>query len=362
MKKRNITILAIGDKTDFDSYKKFHKDRRFIVNSGFDYRTVDYKHLLAGKIPEIATDKVIIFPFFPFYYWNKYIEHKKYKGVYGNMTFFRKFLKFSEKLNKIIKNSYRDKEIFFINNPVTSAIYRDKVAMKKKLREMNIPTPKSYHIKGIKEMERLLNKGHSFFTKVRCGSMGKGITYLSWSDWETNFAFKNGKIISRRSDYGWRFRDITGNKAFLRELLKKDIIIEDAIDSLVLNKMQVDLRIYTFFNKVLYVYPRRNHPDEVTTNISQGGKGDPELLRILPKRLLIKAKKKARKVSRALGFNLMGIDVVMDRNLKDVYVIDINAFSGFPKRRTFDLSGYMIKELVKLTNKGKLHFKKASHI
>jgi hypothetical protein len=45
--------------------------------------------------------------------------------------------------------------------------------------------------------------------------MGKGITYLSPLNWQTNFIFKDNRIISRRSDYGWRFRDITGNNAFL---------------------------------------------------------------------------------------------------------------------------------------------------
>ena len=169
MRKRNITVLAIGDRADYDAFKKFNKAKQLFLNRGFDYVSISYKRLLAGKIPEIPTGKVIVFLFFPFYYWNKYIEHKKYKGVYGNMTFFRKFLKFSEKLNKVIKNSYPDKEIFFVNNPVTSAVYRDKVAIKKKLEEIGIPTARAYNIKGIKEIEKLLNKGHSFFIKVRCG-------------------------------------------------------------------------------------------------------------------------------------------------------------------------------------------------
>ncbi|GAF74674.1 unnamed protein product, partial [marine sediment metagenome] len=90
---------------------------------------------------------------------------------------------------------------------------------------------------------------------------------------------------------------------------------------LILNKMKVDLRIYTFFGKVLYVYPRKNHPDKVTTNITQGGKGDPSLLGILPEHILAKAKKLAEKTSGALDFNLAGVDVIVDRNLKDAYVV-----------------------------------------
>ncbi len=362
MKKKNITILAIGDREDHDAFKKFHKDRRLFLNKGFDYVSINYKKLLAKRIPEIPTERVIIFLFFPFYYWNKYIEHKDYRGVYGNMGFFKKFLRFSENVYKIIKNALFDKEIFFINNPLSCAFYRDKWAIKKKLSEAGIPTPKLYKSTHIREVENWLNKGQSFFVKPRCGSMGKGITFLSWSDWETNFIFRENKIISKRSDWGWRFRDITGNRTFLKQLLKKDIIMEEAIDMLVLNKMQVDLRIYTFFNKVLYIYPRKNHPDKVTTNISQGGKGDPSLLEILPKHLLLKAKKKAEKTSRALGFNLVGVDVIMDKNLKDVYIVDVNTFPGFPKRRTFDITQYMIKELIRRLNKGGLHFEKGCDI
>lgn len=360
--KRDITILAIGDRRDYDSYKKFNKERRLFLKKGFDYATLNYKQLLAGKIPDIQTRNVVLFLFFPFCYWDKYIEHKDYRGIYGNMIFFKKFFRFSENLNKIIKKALSDKEIFFINNPLSCALYRDKLEVKKKLKASGISIAKLYKTTHIRDIKTWLNNGHSFFVKPRCSSMGKGITFLSWSDWETNFIFKNNKIISKRSDHGWKFRDITGNNAFLGQLLKEDVFIEKEIDTLILNKMKVDLRVYTFFNKVLYIYPRKNHPDKVTTNITQGGKGDPNLLNILPKHLVIKAKKIARKTSKAMGFNLAGVDVILDHNLKDVYVVDVNAFPGFPKRRTFNLTQYMARELVRLSNKGGLHFEKGCNI
>jgi len=359
MKKRNITILAIGDKRDYDSFRKFHKDRGLFLKSGFEYVNVSHKQVLAGRIPQIPTEKVIIFLFFPFYYWNKYIEHRHYKGVYGNMRFFRKFVGFCEKLGKIIKSELSDKKIFFVNKPLSCAIYRDKLAVKRRLSRADIPNPKLHKTTHIKEVESRLNKGENLFIKPQCGSMGKGITFLSWPNWQTNFAFKDNKIISKRSDKGWKFRDVTGNNAFLRQLLAKDIFIEKAIDTLIFDKKKVDLRLYTFFNKVLYIYPRKNHPDKVTTNITQGGKGDPALSRALPKHMIAKAKRLAERTSRSLGFNLAGVDIVMDRNLKDVYVVDVNAFPGFPKRRTFKLTPYMIRELVRRLNRGGLRFEKA---
>ena len=96
----------------------------------------------------------------------------------------------------------------------------------------------------------------------------------------------------------------------------------------------------------------------VTTNITQGGKGDPSLVDKLPRHLLLRAKKLAERSSRALGFNLAGVDVILGRNLRDIYVVDVNTFPGFPKRRTFDLTGSIIKELVRSFNKGTLHFEK----
>jgi glutathione synthase/RimK-type ligase-like ATP-grasp enzyme len=362
LRKRDITIFAVGDKKDYDSFKKFDKEKRFFLKNGFEYISVNYKNLLSGRIPEVKTKRVIVFLFFPFYYWDKYIEHKNYKGIYGNLGFYKKFIRFCGRLDELIKKAFSDKEIFFINNASTNAQYRDKLIIKKKFQEARIPNPKLYSIIHIKKIKNLLNKGENLFLKPRCGSMGKGITFLSWPDWETNFIFKNNKILSKRSDHGWRFRDITGHNVFLRQLLRKDILTESAIDVLILNKKKVDLRVYTFFKKVLFIYPRKNHPDKVTTNITQGGKGDPGLLGVIPKHLLKKAKRVSEKTSRVLGFNLAGIDIALDRNLRDVYVMDVNAFPGFPKRRTFNITQHMLKELKKLLNKGEIHFEKGCNI
>ncbi len=360
--KERITVLAIGDRVDSDSYRKFHKEKSFIFEQGFDYVTTDYSQFLAGGTPPIQTKKVVIFLFFPFDHWNKYIEHKNYKGIYGNRTFFKKFVRFWNKVNKTLKNSLLDKKVFFVNCPLLCGLYRDKLEVAKKFSRAGIPKPKAYNMSRVKEVKNLLDKGQNLFLKPRYGSMGKGITFLSWQNWQTNFIFKNGKIISRKSDHGWKFKDITGNGAFLRKLLKKDMLIEKEVDSLLLKEMKIDMRVYTFFDRVVFVYPRQNRADRITTNISQGAKGDPNLLREIPKHLVNKAKRLAPNVSKILGLNLVGMDIMMDKNLKDIYVLDVNIFPGFPKRRTFNLSRHMIEELKKLNRKGKLHFEKGCNI
>jgi hypothetical protein len=350
--KERVTILAIGDRADFDSYKKFHKEKRFILQSGFDYVNTDYRRFLAKGSPAIKTKKVIVFLFFPFVYWNKYIEHRNYTGIYGNRDFYKKFTDFWKRIEKILKICLKDKKVFFVNTPRLCGLYRDKLKTAKKFAAASVPRPKLYRISSVKRLKNLLGKGQNFFLKPRFGSMGKGITFLSWSSWKTNFIFKNGEIISRKSDRGWRFTNITGENAFLQKLIRKDILIEKAIDSLFLKGMRVDMRIYTFFGRVIYVYPRRNRGDSVTTNISQGAKGDPAMLQKLPPHLVKKAKKLALRVSKALGLNLAGMDIMMDANLKDIYVVDVNVFPGFPKIRTFNLAECMIKDLRKLATGG----------
>ena len=357
-KKRNITILTIGDWADYDSYKKLNKEKRFILKKGFDYRTVDYKSLLKGRIPGIETDKVIVFFFFPFVYWNKYIEHRNYRGIYGNRAFYSKFNSFCGKAAGIVKDYLPDKEVLFINDLLLSGLYRDKKSIARTLSKAGVSIPPLVSIRHIRDIRHLLQNGHRFFIKPRCGSMGKGITFLQLGNWQTNFGFKDNKIISRKADYGWHFRDITDNSAFLRNLLQKNILMEEAIEPLSIKDDKVDFRVYVFFNKVLYIYPRRNGIDAVTTNISQGGHGDPELLDIIPDKILSRIKRTAIKTTKALGLKFTGVDIIVDNTLKNVYAVDVNMFPGFPKRKTFNLAQDMVSELKHLNHKGVLRFAK----
>lgn len=356
--KRNITILAVGDKSDFDSYAKFHKERVSFLKRGFKYATVSYAKFLKGRAPLIETKKVIIFLFFPYAYWNKNIEYKGYKGFYGGLSFSKKFSRFWNMVNRITKKTMPDKEICFINRPLLCGLYRDKLSVIKKLKRYKIQQPKLYRTFGLKHIYGLINCGHSFFIKPRCGSMGKGITFLSPCNWKTNFIFKNNKIISRISDHGWKMKGVTGNGSFLEKLIKNDVLIQEAVDSLVLEGYKLDLRIYTFFNKIIYVYPRKNRPDKIITNVSQGGQGDPRALKLLPNDQTDRAKKIASYVSGVLGLNIAGIDVMLGRSRNEVHVIDVNVFPGFPRSKAFNLTGRIAKELALLSNKGELRFEK----
>ncbi|MFH0836521.1 MAG: hypothetical protein V1870_00155 [Candidatus Aenigmatarchaeota archaeon] len=124
VKNKDVTVLAVGDKKDWDSYIKLDENKNRFIGQGFDYKTTNYTRVLKGNVVKIHTKKIIILLFFPFQYWNKHIEHKKYKGIYGNKIFYRKFRVFWKTLYKKLSENYPNKEIIYVNHPFLCAAYR----------------------------------------------------------------------------------------------------------------------------------------------------------------------------------------------------------------------------------------------
>jgi len=268
------TLLAVGDDTDNESFLHFRNCGHLFEKLGCSFKSIDYNTFLSGKYPSVETQKLTVFLFFPFKYWDKYIETPNYKGIYGNKSFFDTFKGYWKLVDTKIKKYYQGKELHFINQPNNLSKDRDKVLTKRALLSAGLYCPESYIERDTKSILKLLSDGKKIYIKVRYGSMGKGITYLQEGKWVTNFSFKNGEIISRKSDYGWRFSEVTNNNAFLSQLLKTDVTIEEAIPPWVINNKRFDLRSIVLYDKTLYTYARSNHIDNVTTNISQGGQGD----------------------------------------------------------------------------------------
>ncbi|MBL7198093.1 MAG: hypothetical protein ISS47_08330 [Candidatus Omnitrophica bacterium] len=341
-----LTLLAVGDDVDFDSFMKFHHHHELLNKYNIDYVYISYKALLKNKVPQITTRNIIIFLFFPFDYWNKKIEPKRYKGIYANKSFYEKFVHFFNSVEESIRRNFKNKQVFFINSPTLSCNYRDKLLVKEIIANSGIPTPRFFKDIDLNTIYDYLNRDKSFFLKVRYGSMGKGITYLSKSNWQTNFTFRSNRILSHKSDYGWTFKNVTGNEAFLKKLLMTDIYTEETIDFMSSAKRKFDLRIYVFFNRVVFIYPRSNDCKKITTNISQGGKGhSARFLNKIPPHLIASAQKIALKTARTLGLNFAGVDISIDKNLKDIFVFEVNIFPGFPKKRIFDLGKHLITQI-----------------
>ena len=344
----NKTLLAIGDMKDWDSYLKFHRRRRLLKKHGCGFAAADYDAVLTGDLPEIPSETVIILLFFPFVYWDRHIEPRKYPGVYGNRRFHAELKKFWKMVGARLRRHYADKKIRFVNCPQNIPAERDKKLTREMLAAARVPVPRSYRTTSPRTILRLLSEGNRLFIKVRYGSMGKGITYLEEHKWCTNFTFRAGKILNRHSDYGWKFRNVTGNKSFLTELLKQDVVIEEAVPRWLIRGAHFDLRVLVFFGKILYMYPRSNAAEKVTTNVSQGAKSQTmSFLSGIRKDLIRKAEKTAVRAVRALGLNFAGVDIMLDPRRQLPVVIELNGFPGFPKVRRFDLAGSLMAEIGK---------------
>jgi len=342
------TLLAIGDWKDFDSFKKFYRQKRRFRKHGFYFKAADYDSVLKGIPPKVKTKSLVVLLFFPFNYWEKNIETKRSREVYGSRAYFLKFKKFWGKIDRALKESYKGKKIHFVNPPNKIYLGRDKEATKRALAKAGIPVPKHHFTRDHRKVIKMVDKGQKLYLKVRYGSMGKGITYLEKDRWLTNFRFKKGRIVSRKSDYGWTFIDVTGKKKFLKELMRQDIIIEDAVSPFLLKGRMFDLRMYVCFGKVLYTYPRSNECEKITTNISQGAKGEgKKFVHSIPRKILERAEKNAVKTAKAMGLGFAGVDIMPSNGKSRVTVIEANSFPGYPRARRFNLAKHLIKEIVK---------------
>ena len=342
------TLLAIGDEKDFDSFRRFCKQRRDFRSGNVCFRAASYSSLLDGDLPPVEAGKLIVLFFFPFVYWERHIEPKNYKGVYGNRAFQTKFMSFWKEAEKAVRGAYRAKKITYVNHPGRLAAVRDKERIKRAASQAGVPVPRGFATRKVKDIVGMLDAGHALYVKVRYGSGGKGITYLEKDRWMTNFRFSRGRILSRKSDYGWTFVNVTGNRAFLGELLRKDVVVEEAVDPLLIQGRKFDLRMYVYGNRVLYVYGRTNGADAITTNISQGARGEEKsFAKLLPQKQLKAAERQAVKAVRALGLGFAGADMMLCSDRKTSMLLEVNAFPGFPKARRYNLSRFLIAEIIK---------------
>ena len=342
----NKTLLAIGDESDWDSYLKFYRQRRLLKKSGFDFASTDYDAILRDDFPAVTSKTVVVFPFFPFAYWDRHIEPRGYPGVYGNRHFYSRLKTFWKLVARKLDRRLEGKKVHFVNSPENVPTERDKKLCRQVLAAAGIETPRQVRTRDMRTVLRMLRDGTGLFIKVRYGSMGKGITYLEADRWRTNFGFRGNRILNRHSDYGWKFRDITGNRAFLRELLKQDIVIERAVPRWLIRGRHFDLRLFVFYGRVLYMCPRCNVAKNVTTNVSQGG--TPRTMAFLKEvsgGLIRRAERTGLKAARVLGLNFAGVDIMLDPARKVPVVIEVNAFPGFPKMRTFNLARYLIRDI-----------------
>ncbi len=341
------TVLVIGDDIDWESFLKFKRKKAFFKKKKINFKTIDYGSILKGKLPYIKSNNILIVLFFPLDYWDNKIEKNFVGGhIYGDKKCVEMFYKYLDRIKQLIDRNYEGKKITYMNSFEAVKVDRDKELTKKIIKRAKLPVPKSYSTRKYKDIIKLLKKGKKLYLKVNFGAMGKGITRLENGKWLTNFIYRKGSIISRKGDYGWKFKNVTGNEDFLKNLLKKELTVEEEINPYITDNKKFDIRYYVIYGKVRYKIIRSAPVENVVTNITQGGtKEKKSFLKGIPRRYLKKAEKNAIKAAKALNLNLAGIDVMLSEKGAS-HIIEAQSFPGFPASK-HNFSEKLAKELIK---------------
>lgn len=333
------TLLIIGEEKitrtrPYVSFAKFLKYAQGLKRKGeLEIKVINYAQLLSGQAPQIETSKILVIFFFPYKYWNRNIEIYRDGRIYGDKDFGREFKSFFRKVKKVIGKYYAGKRIEYLNPPEACYLDRDKQETKNLLSKNAILTPRTFRISSFDDVQRLLNKGLNLYIKPRFGAMGKGITYVNNNEVISNFLFRKGEIISRPSDFNWRFSRVKNKQSFLSKLIEKGFICEEAITPATFKGRRFDFRVYVLFGKVVYLYVKSSKAQSSVTNWSQGGRIDKRkaILNTIPREKIAVLEKLAKKATRTLGLNFAGIDIIFSKDLKSAYVLEGNAFPGYEK-------------------------------
>lgn len=336
-------LLVIGDekiarRRPHLSFQKFIAHARRLKNKGpFELRVISYAQLLSKAAPVIGASLIKVIFFFPHQYWNRNIETYRDGKIYGDKTFGGQFRAFFEEVKKTIEADYAGKRIEYLIPPELCCLDRDKRASKDALAKGAVSTPRAFNVSSFRGVQRLLSQGLNLYIKPRFGAMGKGITYLNKEEAISNFFFRRGEIVSRLSDFNWRFRRIKDRQSFINQLLKRGFICEEAIRPATFKGRRFDFRVYVLFGKVIYFYAKSSEAESCVTNWSQGGRIDKRktILRKFPRQKIAVLKNLAKKGARTLGLNFAGVDIIFSEDLKNAYVLEGNAFPGHEK--SFDL-------------------------
>jgi len=351
------SLLVIGDQQfihgrsldpSFTALTKHLNNGRYNGN-GTEIKIINYKDVFTNNLPQFSGNALRILLFFPFKYWDNNIEiYDDESKVYGDKVFGREFERYFHKLEKKLNKVYRDMTIQYVNPPEASIMDRDKERCKDYFKRHNIPTPTSYSVKTLRDVKKLTERGVALYIKPRFGAMGKGITYLSNDLLITNFLFRKGKIVSHHYDYHWRFHEIkdADRNQFLKILLNRGFIWEEAIDPPIHKGRRSDFRVYYLFGKISYLYVRTTPAVSLVTNWSQGGKIEQKktFAKYIPESRLKQVKSLVRKVAKALNLNYTGVDVIFSKDYKKIYALEAHSFPGFEKG--FDLMDNLADEIL----------------
>lgn len=325
------TLIAVGDhERDILFRKYFHRNLDILIRKGIIPRTFSYSQIFENPslIDDVDSEKVTVLFFFPYEFWDSHIETGD--EMYGNKGMGERFEEFYNQVGSIFISRHKCK-VSYVNDPVSIPLVRDKKRSHDVLGANGVPCPKSYNGKTAEELAELAEQGTDLILKVRCGSLGKGISYLSKKKWCTNFKYENGVLSNHPDDEGWIMMEIPQDIDFLKKLLEADVHVEEEIKTPPTNGQKLDLRVYVIYQDPVLVYTRTAPVGRIVTNWYQGGRIEPlSFLDRLPPKAIEMAKDTAVKAANAYGLGYAGIDVILSENYEKAFVLEGNAFPGVP--------------------------------
>ncbi|NQT95837.1 MAG: hypothetical protein HQ572_05245 [Candidatus Omnitrophica bacterium] len=336
------TVLVVGDLMMNDekfepSLNRFITYKHRLNNRNIGVLFITYDDLAAKRLPNVSTKRLDVMLFFPYNHWNEEIErYDRDERIYGDLNFGEDFKKFFLMVNSTIKRKYRYHDLRFINPPTSCIIDRDKEKTYQALKRAGIRSPIIYRVKSASDVKGLIGKGISLYAKPRFGAMGKGITYINQRGCYTNFIFRKNRIHNRLHDYNWKAVKISqkNQSQFLKTLIDKGFIFQEAIYTPVVRGRKFDMRIYCIYNRVPYMYAKSTQAKNFITNWSQGGRIEKKksfLKRAIGDKAIREAILLAKKSARALKLNYAGVDVIFDRKRRELYVLEIQSFPGYER-------------------------------
>ncbi|NQU98744.1 hypothetical protein HQ533_04710 [Candidatus Woesearchaeota archaeon] len=285
-------------------------------------RSFTYQELANSS--RIASDVPLLFCF-PYSLWDEIVDTQNGE-LYGCETFGNSIVELVNNMRELFENSFPN--AMYVNKPEIMLMERDKFQPKELLAKHGIRVAENLD-KSLDAVMSEVESGGAVYIKVRYGSCGKGISYISPGKWTTNFKYDGNVISNCEDDHSWREVDITGDTDFLKKLLEHEVIVEKAVTNPLTDQVNFDLRGRYFFGEVdpFFGYSRRTTGS--ITSASQGTTRDPvyALLSISPIEGQIKeAFELIRKSSEILGLNYSGVDVIFEGENFEPVFLELNSY------------------------------------
>ncbi|MBU0665914.1 MAG: hypothetical protein KKB65_06535 [Nanoarchaeota archaeon] len=314
-------VFVLGDKRAL----KNDRDVTFSVFGNLKgVRRKTFQEMLSKK--GVIASNVPVFITFPYSFWYESVEKKNV--MYGVSEFGKSIKQLTDNLAELIEEKFPN--AVYVNHPSSMFVERDKLGTKNLLKTEGIKVPDDID-KSVEAVVNEVYSGNPVYIKVRYGSMGKGISYLSQKKWTTNFNYDGKTIRNHSHDKDWKEIDITHDLYFLEQILEEDVVVEKAIINSVTNGFKFDMRARSIFGSCnpSFAYGRATSTQSIT-NVSQGAEriSLQQVSEFVPKEKITEALNLINRSAGVLGLNYAGGDVLFQGDNFDPVILELNSFPG----------------------------------